>query len=224
MRLATGGSALDGPPGFRVRSQAASNAPVELLRSVPELPASLGRLVLDVGEGSPYRYDLLREGLAYVAFVEADATGASDYATVVMALEERAPRFTVRPLPIVEGKLAPNAGLVFKGDPEFSRAFLVEGREADGKAIRAFLSEAVRDELLRQKDAWLFVDGDAMALTRFGAFDLEQTDRLVEIADVVFAEHGAGGGVSLLEPDDTVRPGSTKRASASKVEASEATA
>ena len=210
MRLATGLGAIDEAGRYRHRANVAKTQPTALLRSVGELPPALGRLVVDVGEGRPYRYDRLRDGLAYVAFVEADASGASDYVTVVMALASRAPRFVARPLPIVEGQRVANSGVTIKGDPEFTKAFLVEARATDADKARAFLTEEVRDELLELPEAWLHVEGEAMALTLFGPFDLERADRLVEVADVLFAEHGAGGGESLLEPDGVVRPGTGK--------------
>jgi hypothetical protein len=125
-----------------------------------------------------------------------------------MQLEDKAPSFVARPLPIIEGKLAPNTGVRFKDDPEFTRTYLVEpNRGADAKSIRAFLNETLRDELYDAPTLWLAADGYTMALTRFGRFDADDTDALVEIADVFFAEYGADGGPTLLEPDGVLRTG-----------------
>jgi hypothetical protein len=119
-----------------------------------------------------------------------------------MLLEEPAHSFVARPLPILDGVRVPNTGLTFKDDPQFSKSYLVEvdpGR--DPRAVRAFLSPVVRAELLSLPAVWLHVNGSVMALTIFGRFDAETADHLVDIADVLFAEYGAEGGPSLLEPE-----------------------
>lgn len=179
------------------------------LRSVSSLPPELANLLPKVGEGRPVGYFQLKKNLAYVAVVEADAYSVSDFVTVVMALEEAAPRFVLRPLPIVEGRRIKNTGIKFKDDPEFTEEFLIEaapGAASDPQAVREFLSEEVRDSLFELPRAWLVVEKNAMSLTVYGAFDADVADKLVETADVLFAEHGAEGGPSLFEPDGAVDP------------------
>jgi hypothetical protein len=175
-----------------------------------ELPPWSGRALEGVGGGKVFTSYLLKKDLAYVAFVEADLTDVSDYVTVVLKLAERLPTFTVRPLPIDDGVRVPNKGIVFREDPEFSGEFLAEAMPGTKPAdVRAFLAQEVRDELLGLPDVWMRVEGTTMTLTRFGRFDSKRTDELVEMADALFAEHGAAGGPSLLEPDG-VEPRKTK--------------
>lgn len=202
----------------------------KLLRSVSTLPPELARLLPVVGEGRPVGYYQLKKNLAYLAVVEADAYSVSDFYTVIMALEDAAPRFTLKPLPIVEGKRVKNTGVKFKDDPEFTEEFLIEaapGAGSDPQAIRDFLSEEVRDSLFELPRAWLVVEKNAMALTVYGAFDADVADKLVEIADVLFAEHGADGGPSLFEPDgavDTSGKSATPKKKKKKKPAAEAAA
>jgi hypothetical protein len=177
----------------------------KLLRAVAELPAPLATLLPLVGEGRPYAYYQLKKGIAYVAVVEADAFNPSDFVTILMALDEPAPRFVARPLPIVEGKRVPNTGIRFKDDPDFTTEYLVEAAPGTGTAevaaIKEFLADEVRDALLELPSAWLHVERTAMAVTLYGRFDSDKIDALVELADAIFAEYGADGGPTLLEPD-----------------------
>ncbi len=180
----------------------------KLLREVSTLPPELARLLPQVGEGRPVGYFQLKKGIAYVAVVEADAYNVSDFCTILLSLEEPAPRFVARPLPIVEGKKVANTGVKFKDDPEFTAEFLVEAAQGTAAAdVRAFLSDEVRDELLELPQTWLLVEPHAMAVTVYGAFDADIADRLVTLADVIFAEYGAEGGPSLFEPDGAVDSG-----------------
>jgi hypothetical protein len=130
--------------------------------------------------------------------------------------EDAAPCFSVRPLPIVEGERVVNTGVDFKKDPEFMAAFLTEATTGPGspltpapppsaelsKKIRGFLSRPIRDALRELPDAWLRVEDKAFALTIYGPVDADRIKHLVSVADVIFAEYGAGGGPSLFGEDD----------------------
>jgi hypothetical protein len=173
-----------------------------LALSTVELPTWCSRGLEGVGGGKVFTSYLLKKDLAYVAFVEADLTDVSDYVTVVLKLAERLPTFLARPLPIDDGVRVPNKGLVFREDREFTAEYLVEVAPGTPPTdVRAFLVQEVRDELLGLPDVWMRVEGTTMTLTRFGRFDAKRTDELVEMADAIFAEYGASGGPSLLEPD-----------------------
>jgi len=183
---------------------------VKLLRTVTSLPPELERLLPLVGEGRPVVYYQLKKNVAYLAVVEADAYNISDFCTVLMALDDQAPRFVARPLPIVEGRRIKNTGVKFQDDPEFTEEYLVEPTPGAGSpdlgAIREFLSEEARDALFDLPRAWLLVERSAMAATVYGAFDADTADQLIELADVLFAEHGAEGGATLFEPDGVIDP------------------
>lgn len=127
------------------------------------------------------------------------------------------PSFTVRPLPIVEGNRIANTGIEFKKDPEFMALFLVEpfveggpqntGTEQEiAKAIRRWLSPPIRAALLELPDVWLRIEGRAMGVTVYGPADADKINELVICADVIFAEHGAEGGPSLLGDDEEDEP------------------
>jgi len=190
-------------PGYRAAFVDATQLEQQkLLAEVTRLPPSLERVLPLIGEGRPLSYFQLKRDLAYVAFVESDAFNASDYVTVLMLLDETGPRFVARPLPIVDGKRDANTGLRFKEDRAFSNAYLVEVSAKGRAEAQDFISPVVRDELLAFPSLWLQVEGNVMALTLFGDYDAGATDKLVDIADVLFAEYGADGGPSLLEPDD----------------------
>jgi hypothetical protein len=181
--------------------------------------------------------------LAYLAVMSANAQTGSDHQTVSAKLDDAAPSFTVRPLPIVEGERAPNTGIEFKKDPEFMALFLVESaglapaappppakgaKEAAppappasdaelAKKIRAWLSRPVREALRDLPEAWLRVQGKTMALTVYGAVDAEKINELVTVADAIFAEYGADGGPSLFgDADEDADASAPERASPSK--------
>ncbi len=146
--------------------------------------------------------------LAYLAARAANATNGSDHQTVVARLDDPAPAFTLRPLPIIEGERVPNTGVVFKKDPDFMALFLVEpvvdkpSTDDAAKKIRGFLSRPIRDALRELPEVWLHVEEKAMGLTLYGPADAEKIDQLVTAADVIFAEYGAGGGPSLFGEED----------------------
>ncbi len=214
----------------------AKRAPERLLAEVTSLPGDLARVLPMIGEGRPLAYFQLKRDLAYVAFVEADAYNGSSYVTVLMRLDENGPaessgpahyrddsreesgwvqssiRFRARPLPIVDGKRIANVGMRFKEDRAFSNSYQVEVAPSTKREdVLEFVSPVVRDELLSFPAIWLQVEGTVMALTLFGDYDAGSTDRLVDIADVLFAEYGADGGPSLLEPDGVLGASTPKK-------------
>lgn len=190
------------------------------LKSVVAAPGDLAFLLERVGGGTPERVFELHPKIAYATLFRATELTISDHVTLLLRLEEAAPTLSVRPLVPAE---APPADVVaFKKDVEFSQRFQVVGKDA--KAVRAFLSAVVRDALLDMPEAWLEVQGQAMSLSLFGAFDADRAKQLVELADVLFAEYGADGGPSLLEPQgEVVKKKKKKKASAPAAPAQAAT-
>lgn len=175
-----------------------------VLKRVTSIPSELTRILPSIGEGSILGFLQLRRQLAYVAFVEADDHNTSHYVSVIMQLDAPAPRFTAQPLPIVDGVPVPNTGIKVADDEAFTASYWVQvPPNQDARAVRAFLAPVVREELVAFPVVWMHVQGRVMAVTIYGRFDPELTDHLVDVADVLFAEYGAEGGPSLLEPDDT---------------------
>lgn len=176
-------------------------------RTVTSLPGPLHRMVQAAGGGDPVARIELVPKLAYLAAMEANAMSGSDHQSVVARLEEPAPSFTLRPLPIVEGHRVANTGIEFKKDPDFMALFLVEAdRDPDqAKKLRGWLARPIRDALRDLPDAWLRVEGKVMAITLYGRADADKINQLVTVADVIFAEYGAEGGPSLfgdIDDDD----------------------
>jgi hypothetical protein len=124
----------------------------------------------------------------------------SEYQAVLAKLDRPAPAFTVRPLPILEGKRLPNTGVQFKKDPSFMGLFLVES--ADAKRIGKWLPRPLRDALRELPDAWLRVQGRAMAVVVYGPADAGRMFDLITLADTIFAEHGGESGPSLFFDED----------------------
>ena len=93
----------------------------------------------------------------------------------------------------------PKTGVQFKKDPELMSLFQIDGVEA--KAIGRWLSQPIRRALCELPNAWLRVDGKTMTVTVFGTVEADQLDALVQLADTIFAEHGAEGGPSLFGED-----------------------
>jgi hypothetical protein len=197
-------------------------------RLVSALPGPLQRAVDAAGGGDAIGHYELVPKLAYLSAMAANLLTGSDLQAVTGKLEDDAPAFIVRPIPLIEGESAPNAGIEFKKDPEFTALFQVEpvvatnatpprpGLKAaktpppppseaeQAKKIRGWLSRPVRDALRDLPDAWLYVQGRAMALVLYGSTDAAKLDELVTVADVIFAEHGEDGGPSLFNDDDDV--------------------
>jgi hypothetical protein len=181
-------------------------------KKVTTLPGPLARILLAAGGGERVGYFELVPKLAYLAVMGGDATSGSDHQTVIARLDEQAPTFMVRPLPIIEGQREVNNGVQFKKDPDFMEqfevarslepGFIVAGTEADDKAIRKWLSPPLREALMELPDAWLRVEGKTMALTLYGSADADKLGELVTAADIVFAEYGAEGGPSLFGDEE----------------------
>lgn len=165
-------------------------------RRVGSLPSALRGALFEVGGGDPVAHYELVSDLAYLSVMEANATAGSDYQAVSAKLEVAGPAMTIRPLPIIDGAPLPNTGVQFKKDPELMAKFLVEG--PDAKAIGKWLSGPIRRALCEVPWAWVRVQGKTMTVAGFGAFDATKIDALVELADAIFAEHGAEGGPSLF--------------------------
>lgn len=199
------------PTGYRDAKKPASDARVGAKR-VASVPAPLLRMLLLAGPGPVLAHFELVPKIAFLSSVGTNAVNASDHHTVSGKLEDKAPMFTVRPLAFIEGQREVNTGVQFKKDADFMAFFFVE-RSIEGmapasqsgdaldKAIRKWLSPTVRAALMDLPDAWLLVDGKAMAVSLYGRADAEKLSELVELADVIFAEHGADGGPSLLGDD-----------------------
>ncbi len=168
-------------------------------RRVATLPAVLQRAALLAGGGELIAHYELAKDIAYLSLVEANGTAGSNCQTVSGKLEEAGPALVVRPLPLVDGVAIPNTGVQFKKDPELMSLFLIEGPEA--KAIGKWLSQPIRRALCELPAAWLRVEGKTMTVTVFGNLEADQLDALVQLADTIFAEHGAEGGPSLFGED-----------------------
>ncbi len=217
----------DAPQGHRGAKGAKGKGP----RRVNAPPSQLTRLLEATGGGDVVDYYELCPKLAYLAVMSANAFQGSDHVTVLARLDEAAPTFTVRPLPIVEGKRIANNGVQFKTDAEFTELFLVERgiesgptttpTEEGDKAIRKWLSPPLREALLDLPNGWLRIDGKAkvMAFTVYGLVDADRIGELIAAADIVFAEYGADGGPSLVGDDDDEIPAAPppkKKASSAK--------
>jgi hypothetical protein len=163
---------------------------------VPSLPAVLHRAVLLVGGGELVAsYELVKD-VAYLTLAEANGTAGSNYQAVSAKLEEIGPTMLVRPLQRVDGVPVPNTGVQFKKDPELMNLFQIDGVEA--KAIGRWLSQPIRRALCELPGVWIRVEGKTMTVTVFGTVEADQLDALVQLADTIFAEHGAEGGPSLF--------------------------
>ena len=195
---------------------------------VSALPGPLQRVIDAAGGGDAVGHYELVPKLAYLSAMAANLLTGSDLQAVTGKLEDDAPAFIVRPVPLIEVEGAAGAGIEFKKDPEFTALFQVEpvvatnaqpprpgSKEAktpppplseaeQAKKIRSWLSRPVRDALRDLPDAWLYVQGRAMALVLYGTADAAKLDELVTVADVIFAEHGEDGGPSLFNDEDDV--------------------
>lgn len=200
-----GGHPYRPDPKSKQKEKDAKKAPVTAgPPRVATIPGALAALLAKVGGGLPLvQYELVRD-LAYLSIMEANHLAGSDHQTVTARLEVRGPVLSVRPLPTVDGVRVPNNGVQFRKDPELMSLFLVEG--PDAKAIGKWLSPAIRRALCQLPSAWLRVEGNTMAVTVFGALAADQIDQLVELADAIFAEHGAEGGPSLFGEDEGAPP------------------
>lgn len=187
-------------------------------RRVRGVPPMFDGLLAEIGGGTRVTDVVLVPKLAYAVARFADAATSTNHFTVLCKLAKPAPRLTCRPLPVVDGRPAPNTGVVFD-DPEFTDAFLVDATDQRG-AVK-WLDEALREALMDLPDAWLRTDGRAMALTIYGQVDADKLDEMVAVADALFAERGAAGGDSLfgeeLQEDELVGGGYRARPEARRV-------
>ena len=206
--------------GYRSTKQVGDVGPGA--KVVSALPGPLQRVLNAAGAGDALGHYELVPKIAYLSVMAANAMTGSDLQAVSGKLEADAPAFVVRPLQIIEGERAANTGLEFKKDPDFMGFFQVDidtappapppaGAKAQlaiptdaerAKKIRSWLSRPVRDALRDLPDAWLYVQGRAMALVLYGPADAAKLDELVTVADVIFAEHGDDGGPSLFGEEE----------------------
>jgi hypothetical protein len=200
-------------------------------KRLPSLPGQLARALDALGGGELMGHYELVPKIAYLSILGSNYAVASDYQSVVAKLEAKAPAFQLRPVPMIDGVPAPNLGVQFTKDTEFGETFVVEpvlegafseARNAElvasqGKLYKKWLSRPIRDALLDMPNVFLRVSGQTMTLTLYGAVDAPDIDRLVRTADVIFAEHGADGGPSLLGEDGDDEPVEAPKPAKSKV-------
>jgi hypothetical protein len=165
-------------------------------KKLASIPAALTSALARAGSGSSLGHYELVPNVAYLSVFAANESESSDYQSVVMKLEDKAPTFSVRPLPIVEGRRVDNTGVKFAKDPTFMGLFLVEG--AHPKPIGKWLNRPIREALCDTPDVWLRVQDQTLTLTLYGKASAEQLMTLVATADVLCAEYGADGGPSLF--------------------------
>jgi hypothetical protein len=188
---------------------------------VGALPGPLQRVIDTAGGGHAVGHYELVPKIAFLSAMSANLLTGSDLQAVTGKLEDGAPTFIVKPLPIIEGERIANTGIELKKDPEFMGLFQVdagadqtapgakvtaaspdENAAAIAKKIRGWLSRPVREALRDLPDAWLYVQGKAMALVLYGPADASKLNELVTVADVIFAEYGEDGGPSLFDDED----------------------
>ena len=211
--------------GYRTTKQIVTTKAGAGPKIVNALPGPLQRVIDAAGGGDALGHYELVPKIAFLSAMSANAMAGSDLQTVTGKLEESAPAFLARPLPMIEGQRAPNTGIEFKKDPEFTELFQVDALPTVGaaprpdakapkeaqpvltdaeaaKKIRSWLSRPVREALRDLPDAWLYVQGRAMALVLYGPADASKLNELVTVADVIFAEYGDDGGPSLFDDDE----------------------
>ncbi len=164
-------------------------------RLVRALPLPLNALLTEEGEATRVADIVLVPKFAYLAVRAADATTSTNRYTVLCRLQKPAPRIRCKPLAIVDGRPTENDGIPFK-DAEFMDHYVVEG--PDPRGVKRWLRRDIREALMQFPDLWLRTEGKVMALSFQGYADAEMLDELIEVADVIFAEYGAGGGEPLF--------------------------
>lgn len=171
--------------------------PEPTFKRVPALPSELAIALEQVGAGKPIALLEIHPKLAYVAILASDAGSVSDWTSIVLKLDKRAPALDLRPL--VAGDPLPARNVGFK-DEEFAARFVIEGD--DPKGIRSYLIPELREELIENEDLHVLTYEKAMVITLFGRFDRKRAMRLLDVADVFFAEYGADGGPPLRDALD----------------------
>ena len=228
--------------GYRTTKQIVTTKAGPGPKIASALPGPLQRVINAAGGGDALGHYELVPKIAFLSAMSANAMTGSDLQAVTGKLEENAPAFIVRPLPIIEGQRLANTGIEFKKDPEFTELFQVDAQPAaiaaskDGKTpavpltdaetakkIRSWLSRPVREALRDLPDSWLYVQGRAMALVLYGPADASKLHELVTTADVIFAEYGDEGGPSLLGEDEDEEEDSVEAAPAPPPPASKKT-
>lgn len=185
-------------------------------RHVRKIPSALRELVEEAGGGSRVADVVLVPKQAYLVARAADAITSTNQVTVLFKLAESAPRFTCKPVPIVDGRPAENKGIQFKKDPYFGEAFWVDAAEA--KPVTKWLRKAVRRRLMEVPEAWLRVRGKTAALTLYGGYDEAALDALVDAADEIFAEYGTDPEASLFGEGEPSKRTTKKKKSVSTPE------
>jgi hypothetical protein len=211
--------------GYRTTRKVGAARPGPGAKVVSALPGPLQRIIDAAGGGDALGHYELVPKIAFLSAMSANLLTGSDLQAVTGKLEESAPGFIVRPLPIIEGERVANTGIEFKKDPEFTGLFQVDAVATTGapprpgskdaktpqaplsdaaaaKKIRSWISRPVREALRDLPDAWLYVHGRAMALVLYGPADADKLDELVKAADVIFAEYGDEGGPSLFDDEE----------------------
>jgi hypothetical protein len=210
--------------GYRTTKKIVTTPTGPGAKIVGALPGPLQRVIDAAGGGHAVGHYELVPKIAFLSAMSANLLTGSDLQAVTGKLEDSAPTFVVRPLPIIEGERIANTGIEFKKDPDFTGLFQVDAgveppkatppgakvtlpspdatEAATAKKIRSWLSRPVRAALRDLPDAWLYVQGKAMALVLYGPADASKLNELVTIADVIFAEYGEDGGPSLFDEDD----------------------
>lgn len=196
-RVAEPAGTYRSPPGTRRVELQVQKLPDPTFKRITALPSDLAIALEQVGSGKPIALLEIHPKLAYVAILSSDAGSVSDWTSIVLKLDKKAPAFDLRPL--VAGDPLPARNVGFK-DEEFAAKFVIEGD--DPKAIRSYLIPDLRDELIENDDLHVLTQDKAMVLTAFGAFDRVRAMRLLDVADVFFAEYGAEGGPALRDALD----------------------
>ncbi len=93
---------------------------------VSALPGPLQRVIDAAGGGDAVGHYELVPKLAYLSAMAANLVTGSDLQAVTGKLEDDAPAFIVRPVPLIEVEGAASNGIEFKKDPEFTALFQVE--------------------------------------------------------------------------------------------------
>jgi uncharacterized RDD family membrane protein YckC len=158
-------------------------------RRVRKIPDLFHAMVEAIGGGTRITDAVLVPSVAYVVVRAADNVRGSNHVTVLLKLDKLGPGLSCRPLPIVDGRLADNRGVIFEGDDLFRDSFEVVGDNPT--AIKKWLRPDLREALLELPEVWLRVDRDVLALTLYGCPDADQIDQLVDVADAFCADKGA---------------------------------
>lgn len=193
-----------------LQKKAKSSGEAKRRRSKDARPKPVGGLSRDfaditeeIGEGRIVGQFELAPKVAYARFILSDGDGSSDHQSVIVRLAEPGPTFVAKPLPLLEQDTrVPNTGIEFRKDPEFFSTYLVEADAKLAKQIGQWLSRDLRTLLREHGEAWLYVRGRAMALTLYGTIRADKMAKLIELAEVFVAEHGAEDGPSLFGETD----------------------